>query len=125
MPVTAGAASETSSHLFKLRNQASSCITVYGVKSVKSTSSLQFARMAKHGIMAIAISLVASGCAVGPDFKSPESPSAADKNSYTPTALPAQTVEAGGKSGDIQRFNFGEDIPAQWWSLFHSEALDT
>ena len=75
--------------------------------------------------MAIAISLAVSGCAVGPDFKSPESPSAADNNFYTPTALPAQTVEASGKSGDIQRFNFGEDIPAQWWSLFHSEALDT
>lgn len=71
-----------------------------------------------------AIILVLSGCAAGPDFKSPDGPSAARGDSYTPGALLKQTAEAAGSAGGAQRFAFGEDIPAQWWSLFHSAALD-
>lgn len=75
-------------------------------------------------IVGVGISLLLCGCAVGPEFKSPDAPSAASNNSYTPTVLPAQTVAADGKAGGAQRFAFGQDIPAQWWTLFHSEALD-
>jgi NodT family efflux transporter outer membrane factor (OMF) lipoprotein len=78
----------------------------------------------KNGILVVAISLVFVGCAVGPDFKSPDAPLAVGNNSYTPTALPAQTVQADGAAGVAQRFAFGQEIPAQWWTLFHSEALD-
>ncbi len=60
------------------------------------------------------------GCAVGPDFRRPEAPKV---STYTEIALPAETVAAGVGS-PAQRFEAGEDIPAQWWSLFHSPALD-
>ncbi len=68
-----------------------------------------------------ALTLLLSGCAAGPDFKSPDGPPAARGNSYTPGELPKQTAAA---EGSAQRFAFGQDIPAQWWTLFHSEALD-
>ena len=61
-------------------------------------------------------------CAVGPDFKPPAPPDGGD--SYTPSPIPAQTVSAPGEAGQAQRFVPGQDIPAQWWSLFQSPALD-
>jgi outer membrane protein TolC len=64
---------------------------------------------------------VLMGCAVGPDFKRPTAP---DTQFYTTTALPAETASAPGVGGKAQRFKMGERIPDQWWSLFHSEALD-
>ena len=58
-----------------------------------------------------------SGCAVGPDFVRPPAP---QQTGYT--ALPvASTIMAGGAA---QSFVAGQDIPAQWWSLFHSPALN-
>jgi NodT family efflux transporter outer membrane factor (OMF) lipoprotein len=67
----------------------------------------------------VALSLVLAGCAVGPDFRAPAAPAA---TSYTPQALPAET--AAGNSGGSQHFAVGKDIPEQWWTLFHSAALD-
>jgi NodT family efflux transporter outer membrane factor (OMF) lipoprotein len=64
---------------------------------------------------------VLMGCAVGPDFKRPAAP---DTQFYTTTALPAETASAPVVGGKAQRFKMGERIPDQWWSLFHSEALD-
>jgi outer membrane protein TolC len=64
-----------------------------------------------------------SGCALGPDFKQPAAPAAAN-DSYTPTPLPSQTASAPGTGGAAQQFAFGQEIPAQWWTLFRSEALD-
>ncbi|MHB8535653.1 MAG: efflux transporter outer membrane subunit [Sulfuricaulis sp.] len=71
----------------------------------------------------VLVPLVAAlaGCAVGPDFKQPAVPPV---QSYTRTALPAQTESTPGPAGTEQRFAVGQEIPAQWWTLFHSEALD-
>jgi NodT family efflux transporter outer membrane factor (OMF) lipoprotein len=80
-------------------------------------------RLTKSGIL-IAPALIAAavaGCAVGPDFKQPEAPKT---NSYTSAALPEETVSTPGRAGAAQRFMAGEEIPAQWWTLFHSEPLD-
>lgn len=53
-----------------------------------------------------------AGCAVGPNFKVPAAP---DVSGFLP---------ASPKSGDgKQRFVEGADIPAQWWEVFHSQAL--
>jgi NodT family efflux transporter outer membrane factor (OMF) lipoprotein len=59
------------------------------------------------------------GCTVGPDFKAPQPP--------TGPAYPAPTIgqTPGATPSDIQSFEPGRDIPADWWSLFHSEPLDT
>jgi NodT family efflux transporter outer membrane factor (OMF) lipoprotein len=65
--------------------------------------------------------LALAGCAVGPDFRRPAAPKA---DRYTPMALPQETASAPGVGGAAQRLVAGQDIPAQWWTLFHSDALD-
>lgn len=74
--------------------------------------------------MVVAGSLALSSCAVGPNFKTPDAPAATAGNSYTPTPMPSQTDSAQGLAGDAQRFVVGQDIPAQWWLVFHSAELD-
>lgn len=62
-----------------------------------------------------------AGCTVGPDFRQPEAP---PTHSYTETALSQETAAAPVTGGVAQRLVSGQDIPAQWWTLFHSDALD-
>ncbi|MYM24333.1 efflux transporter outer membrane subunit [Duganella sp. FT135W] len=64
-----------------------------------------------------------SGCALGPNFNTPAAPAAAN-DSYTPTPLPSTTASAPGLGGAAQQFAFGQEIPAQWWTLFRSPELD-
>ena len=75
----------------------------------------------KIPIMPVLIAVAVAGCVVGPDFREPEAPKT---NSYTSTALPEETAATPGRAGAAQRFTAGEEISAQWWTLFHSEALD-
>jgi NodT family efflux transporter outer membrane factor (OMF) lipoprotein len=80
----------------------------------------------KFSAAAVAAALAVSGCAVGPDFHTPAAPTT---SRYTPEPLPAETVAAPeasglGQRGLAQHFVPGQDIPAQWWTLFHSEPLD-
>jgi NodT family efflux transporter outer membrane factor (OMF) lipoprotein len=59
--------------------------------------------------------LVALGsCTLGPNFKPPAGPAEA-------TLTPDQIAERG--AGD-QHFAVGKKIAADWWTLFHSDALD-
>jgi len=70
-----------------------------------------------------AIGLAAlSGCAVGPDFERPTAP---DVTGYTSAPLAQQTASAEVAGGEAQRFVQALDIPGQWWTLFHSAALNT
>ncbi|HET9391716.1 MAG TPA: efflux transporter outer membrane subunit [Steroidobacteraceae bacterium] len=68
-------------------------------------------------LSALAVALV-GGCAVGPDFKPPAAPPV---KSYLP---PDSTVPADTGGQEPQRWIEGMDIPGQWWTLFHSPALD-
>ncbi|MEO6920577.1 MAG: efflux transporter outer membrane subunit [Collimonas sp.] len=61
------------------------------------------------------------GCAVGPDFKAPAAPAV---QQYTATGQPQSTVASIGVGGVAQHFDATMDIPAQWWTLFHSVQLD-
>ncbi|MEA2998395.1 MAG: hypothetical protein QOK17_228 [Sphingomonadales bacterium] len=62
------------------------------------------------------------GCVVGPNFKPPAAPKVVR---YTATPLPAATVATPGVTGGAaQRFVSGADIPADWWTLFHSPPLN-
>jgi NodT family efflux transporter outer membrane factor (OMF) lipoprotein len=70
---------------------------------------------------AIAVVLLMTGCAVGPDFKTPDPPAV---QAYDPAGLPQPTASANAPAGDAQKFVPGEDIPAEWWKLFHSEPLN-
>jgi len=74
---------------------------------------------------AIALALSLAGCAVGPDFKPPAPPRVADAaQPYTATPLPAATASAPGRGGAAQRYALGQDVPALWWQVFQSPALD-
>jgi NodT family efflux transporter outer membrane factor (OMF) lipoprotein len=64
---------------------------------------------------------LAAGCAVGPDFERPETPASAG---YSRDKLPEKTSSASVAGGETQRFVADRDIPAQWWTLFRSPALD-
>ncbi len=69
----------------------------------------------------VAMLLLLGGCAVGPNYHQPEPPTAAG---YTAEPLPAQTASADASDGEAQNFVQGADIPAQWWTLFHSQPLN-
>jgi len=73
-----------------------------------------------HVTLVLAATLVA-GCAVGPDFKKPAPPQV---SGYTTGPLPTTASSANVVGGEAQRFAEGGQIPAQWWRLFHSNALD-
>lgn len=64
-----------------------------------------------------------AGCMVGPDFHSPKSP---DVYSYTAKKLPKRTVSANvpGNAGKSQQYVLNKQIPADWWTLFHSREIN-
>src|SRR6516164_2357907 len=72
-------------------------------------------------LLAIGVAAL-SGCAVGPDFDRPAAP---DVEGFTSSPLPGKTASADVAGGQTQRFVQDLDIPGQWWTLFHSTALNT
>ena len=79
--------------------------------------------------LSLTLALVLTGCTLGPDFKAPEAPSAAkttppESYSYTAAPLQKQTESAPGNAGTAQNLVMAQDIPAQWWTIFHSKELD-
>ena len=69
----------------------------------------------------IGILVLLAGCAVGPNFKRPAAPNV---SGYTPTPLSNLTSTTNVIGGQAQHFVQGMDIPGQWWTLFHSQALN-
>jgi NodT family efflux transporter outer membrane factor (OMF) lipoprotein len=76
----------------------------------------------RSAILAAAACASLAGCMVGPNFRSPDAPTT---GRYTESPMPESTVSSPSKGGELQRFVPGGDIPAQWWTLFQSEALDS
>ena len=74
------------------------------------------------GTLCMVAALTVAACAVGPDFKRPDAPAVTQ---FTPDTLPATTSTADIKGGEAQKFDSGRDIPAEWWTLFQSPALNT
>jgi NodT family efflux transporter outer membrane factor (OMF) lipoprotein len=68
------------------------------------------------GLGALLLSVL--GCAVGPDFVRPPAPPV---ERYTHEAGPTATVAA---DGQVQHFEPGAKIAADWWHLFRSPQLD-
>ena len=62
-----------------------------------------------------------AGCAVGPDFHAPAPPA---NTQYTRGQQAPATSDAPGPGGVAQTFVADRDIPADWYSLFQSSALD-
>ena len=71
--------------------------------------------------IAIPLSLLASGCAVGPNFKRPAAP---DVGGYTPTPISTTSSTTNVAGGEAQHFVEARDIPGEWWTLFHSKPLN-
>ncbi len=67
------------------------------------------------------LGLALSACAVGPNFHAPPAPKGLG---YTREALPPETTATGIPGGEAQRFEFGRQLPGEWWKLFGSTALD-
>src|SRR5277367_4098480 len=65
--------------------------------------------------------LLLAGCAVGPNFKKPAAPDVAD---YTAQPISTTVATASVPAGEAQRFAKGSDISRDWWTLFHSDALN-
>ncbi|MBA5637671.1 efflux transporter outer membrane subunit [Duganella sp. LX20W] len=74
--------------------------------------------------LAALLGLAVAGCAVGPDYHPPAPPSGLRDDSYTPAAQPSDTVSAPVPGGAAQHLAMGQDIPALWWTVFRSQALD-
>jgi NodT family efflux transporter outer membrane factor (OMF) lipoprotein len=62
-----------------------------------------------------------SACAVGPDYVRPGVDKGAD---YSREPLQPTAAASGVAGGAAQRFAAGQDIPGQWWQLFHSPELN-
>lgn len=67
------------------------------------------------------VPLILGGCAVGPDFKPPVAPTA---KSYSPQAIPQETVAAPVLVGEAQKYNPTALIPFDWWTLFQSPQIN-
>lgn len=73
------------------------------------------------GASAAAAALLASACAVGPDFKTPAPPSIRAYAAHQPSTTAAVPGLAGGAQ---QTLAPGADLPGDWWTLFHSQPLN-
>ena len=73
-------------------------------------------------LTAAVLSAALCDCAVGPDFKRPTPPAAADYGEASKRSDTASVPDIAG--GNAQRFVTGMDIPAQWWKVFQSPKLD-
>ena len=68
-----------------------------------------------HILQLSACSILLAACAIGPVFESPEPP---QTTSYSRELATEQNL----KQLNLMR---DKDIPAQWWTLFESETLNT
>ncbi|KQV45111.1 efflux transporter outer membrane subunit [Massilia sp. Root335] len=78
--------------------------------------------MSKRILFPISLAMLTTmmaGCAVGPDYRKPPAPAA---QQYIPGPLNAYAAASGGPA--VQGFAEGADVPARWWTLFGSDALD-
>jgi NodT family efflux transporter outer membrane factor (OMF) lipoprotein len=67
------------------------------------------------------LTLLLAGCTVGPDFVRPAAP---EVTRYTESPLAPTASAANHAGGAPQHFIDGQDIPAGWWQLFGSPALN-
>lgn len=70
---------------------------------------------------AVVAVLALGACTVGPDFERPPAPKVDTYTAHAPETTAATADVAG---GEAQHFTTGSDIPGDWWTLFHSKALN-
>lgn len=62
-----------------------------------------------------------AGCTVGPHYRAPAPPTV---TTYDARPQPSSTVSSPGPGGAAQQLQPSGEIPAQWWTLYHSPELD-
>ena len=72
-------------------------------------------------LLATSAMLFTAGCAVGPRFKKPPAP---DVSGYTPAPISTTSATPNVSGGEAQHLVEGQDIPGEWWTLFHSKPLN-
>jgi NodT family efflux transporter outer membrane factor (OMF) lipoprotein len=91
------------------------------LKALAVSVILRMSRASVRPCVPAVAALLAAGCAVGPNFEQPVAPKVVG---YTASPL-APTVSTNGVSGgEAQRFVPGADLSSDWWTLFHSAALN-
>jgi NodT family efflux transporter outer membrane factor (OMF) lipoprotein len=78
-------------------------------------------RSSQHFVLALVGPLLTTACVVGPNFHTPASPAVSD---YTANPVGTTAATPGIAGGQAQHFVSGADIPADWWTLFHSKELN-
>jgi NodT family efflux transporter outer membrane factor (OMF) lipoprotein len=71
--------------------------------------------------LGLTVVLLLSACAVGPNFHTPPPPAT---QGYTPGEPPQSTQSTDVVGGEPQRFQYGQDLPGEWWTLFGSTTLN-
>jgi NodT family efflux transporter outer membrane factor (OMF) lipoprotein len=74
----------------------------------------------KAALAGLSLALLA-GCTVGPHYHAPAPPTV---TTYDAQPQPSSTVSSPGPGGAAQQFKASSEIPAQWWTLYHSPELD-
>ena len=72
----------------------------------------------RSSLSGLLVATAVCGCAVGPNFVRPAAP---EVTRYTQEPQPSQTMVADGRA---QYFSADASLPADWWRLFQSPALD-
>jgi NodT family efflux transporter outer membrane factor (OMF) lipoprotein len=72
-------------------------------------------------LIAVLVLLLTTGCVVGPRFKKPPAP---DVTGYTPAPISTTSSTSNVAGGEAQHLVDGQDIPGEWWTLFHSKPLN-
>jgi NodT family efflux transporter outer membrane factor (OMF) lipoprotein len=70
---------------------------------------------------ALLLTLLLAGCAVGPDFEAPKAPVT---ERYLPEATAPSLPQGRSEALAAQQLVEARDIPADWWTLFHSPELN-
>lgn len=90
------------------------------VSLLQLTSSTAKLNLRTTAIASALMTMLFSGCALGPDFTRPPSP---DTKSYT-TGKPSNRITTtSSTSGAAQSLALGKDIQGQWWKFFRSPPL--
>ncbi|MGO9543462.1 MAG: hypothetical protein ACLPPF_01500, partial [Rhodomicrobium sp.] len=86
------------------------------VRSCFAAAFRKKAAIRKGWAMGLAGCLGLQSC-VGPDFQLPVTPNIA---AFTPDRVPANN----GAGGKTQHLAIANSLPADWWAIFHSSALN-
>jgi NodT family efflux transporter outer membrane factor (OMF) lipoprotein len=98
------------------------CVQLFSLESVCRVSTMRIVAMKWfRSVRAVVAATLLTSCAVGPDFHEPAPPET-ERYTAEPTALRTAATDA--RDGQSQRLQPGRDIPAEWWSLFKSPALN-